>query len=92
MTENVGVAARPAYTLSKMAGTLLFQVIAQNTPSSKVQIINFHPGLIYNDTWGELGLSEDNFDSSKWTYSFHLMLPRGLCRLLERHNFENELN
>lgn len=64
-TSHPGIAVRPAYTLSKMAGTLLFQLIAQNTPPEKMQIISFHPGLIYNDTWKGMGLPPDDFDDGK---------------------------
>ncbi|KAK9236925.1 hypothetical protein V1525DRAFT_419945 [Lipomyces kononenkoae] len=56
-TANPGVAVRPAYTLTKMAGTLLFQVIAQNTSPKKLQVISFHPGLIYNDAWKAMSAS-----------------------------------
>lgn len=63
MTAHAEVAQRPAYTLSKMAGTLLFQVIAQNTSVTKLQVISFHPGLIFNDAWKSMGLAPDLFDS-----------------------------
>lgn len=66
MTAHPGVAQRPAYTLSKMAATLLFQVIAQNTPATKLQVISFHPGLIFNDNWKSMGLGPDFFDSGQY--------------------------
>ncbi|KAK1249578.1 hypothetical protein MKX08_009581 [Trichoderma sp. CBMAI-0020] len=65
MTAHAGVAQRPAYTLSKMAATLLFQVIAQNTPVTELQVISFHPGLIFNDAWKSMGLTSDLFDSDE---------------------------
>lgn len=65
MTAHPGVAARPAYTLSKLAGTLMFQVIAQNTPPEDMQIVSFHPGLIYNDAWKASGLPVELFDNGE---------------------------
>lgn len=65
MTAHAGVAQRPAYTLSKMAATLLFQVIAQNTPVQKLQVVSFHPGLVFNDAWKAAGLTPDLFDSGQ---------------------------
>jgi NAD(P)-dependent dehydrogenase (short-subunit alcohol dehydrogenase family) len=62
MTGHPGVAARPAYTLSKMSGTLLFQVIAQNVSPEKLQIINVHPGAIYSAAWKDMGLPPKLFD------------------------------
>ncbi|KAK9333506.1 hypothetical protein V1520DRAFT_142870 [Lipomyces starkeyi] len=41
MTAHPGVAMRPAYTLTKMTGTLLFQLIAQSMPPQKMQVISF---------------------------------------------------
>ncbi len=66
MTGHPGVALRPAYTLTKMAGTLLFQVLAQNTPPEKVQIISFHPGLIYGEAWKAMGLGPEIFDDGRF--------------------------
>lgn len=88
MTAHAGVAQRPAYTLSKMAATLLFQVIAQNTPVTDLQVISFHPGLVYNDAWSSLGLTPDLFDSGQslfhiaqyFSQFFQLMVVLVLCR------------
>jgi NAD(P)-dependent dehydrogenase (short-subunit alcohol dehydrogenase family) len=65
MTAHAAVAQRPAYSLSKMAGTLLFQSIAQNTPVTQFQVLSFHPGLIFNDNWKSMGLTPDLFDSGE---------------------------
>jgi NAD(P)-dependent dehydrogenase (short-subunit alcohol dehydrogenase family) len=65
MTGHAGVAARPAYTLSKLAGTLVFQVVAQNVSPKELQIVSFHPGLIYNDAWKATGLPQELFDGGK---------------------------
>lgn len=63
MTHHPGIAVRPAYTWSKLAGTVLFELLAQSTAPEKAQIINFHPGLIYNDLWEAMGVSKEWFDS-----------------------------
>jgi NAD(P)-dependent dehydrogenase (short-subunit alcohol dehydrogenase family) len=67
MTAHPGVAQRPAYTLTKMAGTLLFQLVALNVPPEKMQVISFHPGLIYNDAWKSMDLPvpPEHFDSGE---------------------------
>ena len=64
-TTHPIVSARPAYTLSKMAGTLLFQIIAQDIPPEKMQVISFHPGLIWNDQWKSMGLSSEQLDTGE---------------------------
>jgi NAD(P)-dependent dehydrogenase (short-subunit alcohol dehydrogenase family) len=61
-TQHPAVAARPAYTLSKFAGTLFFQFLAQDFAHDEVQIVSFHPGLIYNDYWKSLGVGSEHFD------------------------------
>ena len=64
-TSNPGVAVRPAYTFSKLSGTLLWQVIAQNVSPEKVQIISFHPGNIYNQSWEKIGVPKELFDTGE---------------------------
>jgi hypothetical protein len=63
--EHPLVAARLAYTLSKLTGTLFFQCLAQDFPHERMQVVNFHSGLIYNDYWKSLGLDPDLFDDGK---------------------------
>ncbi|KAJ0277438.1 hypothetical protein Brms1b_007715 [Colletotrichum noveboracense] len=49
-THNFPKAALwPAYSTTKNAGTMLLQRIANDTPVEKMQIINFHPGVVYTD-------------------------------------------
>ncbi len=64
-TAIPSVADRPGYIWSKMAGTLLFQLIALNTPPEKIQIVTYNPGLVYGNGWKALGFSPDKFDSGK---------------------------
>ncbi|KAK2778613.1 short chain dehydrogenase [Colletotrichum kahawae] len=44
----------PAYSTTKNAGTMLLQRIANDTPAEKMQIINFHPGVVYTDVFKSL--------------------------------------
>jgi NAD(P)-dependent dehydrogenase (short-subunit alcohol dehydrogenase family) len=64
-TQHPAVAARPAYTVSKLSGTLFFQCLAQDIPHDKVQVLSFHPGLIYNDYWKSLGIGSEHFDDGE---------------------------
>lgn len=65
MTANPMVAERPSYILSKMAGTMLFQLIALHVPPEKMQIVTMHPGVVYGDGWKAMGFPPDRFDSGK---------------------------
>ncbi|RFU30427.1 hypothetical protein B7463_g5894, partial [Scytalidium lignicola] len=71
MSAHPVIAVRPAYTLTKMAGALLFQVIAQNTPPQKMQVVSFHPGLILTEGWKVLNPPPDLlFDNPELCGSF----------------------
>jgi NAD(P)-dependent dehydrogenase (short-subunit alcohol dehydrogenase family) len=72
-TQHPAVATRAAYTVSKFAGTLFFQCLAQDYPPEKIQIISFHPGLIYNDYWKSLGIDPKHFDDGEL---YPLLSPR----------------
>ncbi|KAF2028081.1 NAD(P)-binding protein [Setomelanomma holmii] len=69
-TKHPMVAARPAYTLSKFSGTLFFQYLAQDFVHDKLQVITFHPGLIYNEYWESLGIESKHFDDNKLAGDF----------------------
>ncbi|KAF2107963.1 hypothetical protein BDV96DRAFT_505206 [Lophiotrema nucula] len=69
-TQHPAVSVRPAYTLSKFAGTLFFQFLAQDFSHDKVQVVSFHPGVIYNDYWKSLGIDPKHFDDGQLTGSF----------------------
>lgn len=49
----------PAYTLSKNAGTLLNQVIAEHADPEKLQIVNLHPGLVQSADFVRFGVTSD---------------------------------
>jgi short-subunit dehydrogenase len=61
-TGHPVVATYPAYTWSKSAGTFFFQLLAQEIPADKVQILSFHPGVIYNSYWETFGVDKKHFD------------------------------
>jgi hypothetical protein len=65
MTAHPQVVERPAYILSKMTGTLLFQLIALHAPSEKMQVVTMHPGVVYGDGWKAMGFPPDKFDNGK---------------------------
>ena len=65
MWADAGATARPAYNLMKLTSASMFQLIAQDFKVEDAQIINFHPGLIYNDAWKGMGLPADIFPNSK---------------------------
>ncbi|KAF2231062.1 putative short-chain dehydrogenase [Viridothelium virens] len=65
-----GTAARPGATLSKMTGTLLFQLIAMETPHEELQVISYHPGLLWNEYFESLGLPREKFNNSELAAAF----------------------
>lgn len=60
-------AERPSYALTKNTGTFLIQQIAKDATPDQLQVISFHPGLVYNDTWKGMGVKETDlpFDDSQ---------------------------
>lgn len=50
----------PSYGLTKNAGTMLLQQIAKDVTPDKLQIINFHPGIIHNDAWQDIGVGKSD--------------------------------
>jgi len=67
------IADRPDYGMTKMAGTLAMQYIAQDSNPDEVQVISYHPGSTYTESWQRFGISEDflPFDDGK---SFTIMV------------------
>lgn len=48
------VRAFPSYSLTKQSGNSLMTLIAQDVnPETDLQIVNFHPGVIFNSTWAK---------------------------------------
>lgn len=52
-------ASRPGYGLTKNAGTLTAQLIANGVSPDKVQVVSFHPGAIYAGGWKDAGVPRD---------------------------------
>lgn len=52
-------AERPAYSLTKNAGTLTAQLIANGAPPDKLQVVSYHPGVIYSNAWKLAGAPAD---------------------------------
>ncbi len=49
------------YGLTKHAGQLTLQLVAQDTPAEKMQVIGYHPGAIFTDAARAHGWTEDSF-------------------------------
>ncbi|KAI1334016.1 NAD(P)-binding protein [Xylariaceae sp. FL0016] len=52
--------AYPGYGLTKNTGALALQVIAQDTSPGSMQIVNFHPGLIFTEAARGHGFKEND--------------------------------
>ncbi|KAK0658081.1 hypothetical protein B0T16DRAFT_315651 [Cercophora newfieldiana] len=60
--EYVPMAAdRPEYGLTKASGTLAIQYVAQEVPADKMQVVSFHPGMVFTEPWVVLGATPDLF-------------------------------
>ncbi|KAF3062017.1 short-chain dehydrogenase [Daldinia childiae] len=53
-------AAMPTYSMTKHAGALTFQLIAQDIPSEDMQVIIFHPGAILTEAGERVGYTKDS--------------------------------
>lgn len=79
----------PAYTLTKQAGQLLIQTLADEADPTKLQVISYHPGAILSESARNSGLTEDTlaWDDGKseifFCFFFYLSSPIS-CGLLSR--------
>jgi NAD(P)-dependent dehydrogenase (short-subunit alcohol dehydrogenase family) len=71
MLNHPLVQQRPAYSLTKAMGTYTAQLLAKTIKPEQMQIISFHPGLIYGAGWVEMGITKDAlpFDDGKFCHS-----------------------
>jgi len=53
------VDTRPAYSITKSSGTLTIQILADRIPAEEMQILSFHPGMVYGAAWEAQGVPED---------------------------------
>lgn len=54
-------AQRPVYGLTKNAGTMLVQQISKDVSPEELQIVSFHPGVLYSEEFKNMGLTETSF-------------------------------
>lgn len=61
------MAERPEYGLSKATGTTAMQFIAQDANPDEIQVVSYHPGIAYSETWQTSGVPQDAlpFDDSE---------------------------
>jgi NAD(P)-dependent dehydrogenase (short-subunit alcohol dehydrogenase family) len=59
---EVEAKAIPTYALTKNSGTLLLQLIANDTDPSDLQIVSFNPGSILSESARNVGFDESSFD------------------------------
>jgi NAD(P)-dependent dehydrogenase (short-subunit alcohol dehydrogenase family) len=65
-TSNPVVQNFPSYTLTKLAGTVFFQFIAQEIPQEKIQVVSYHPGVIHNEAWAAMNVGPEHCDAGKF--------------------------
>jgi NAD(P)-dependent dehydrogenase (short-subunit alcohol dehydrogenase family) len=72
----------PSYGLTKNAGTMLLQQIAKDVTPDKLQIINFHPGLIHSDIWQVMGVDKSDlpFDDREYL-NIYIYIYIWLCHM-----------
>lgn len=57
--QNLILATRPAYRITKAAEILALQVVADATTPDKMQVINYHAGVIHTPPWPVVGVTKD---------------------------------
>lgn len=84
MSSDPLVAVRPIYTLTKLASTYAFSLIADTVQSDKMLVISFHPGLLYSSVWKDAGVPEDApfFDSPSLPGQFSVWAASEEARFL----------
>lgn len=56
------VDTRPAYSLTESSGTMTIQILAIRAPVEGMQILTFHPVIVYGTAWEAQGILEVAFD------------------------------
>jgi nucleoside-diphosphate-sugar epimerase len=75
------VIPKPAYSLTKASGTLALSMVADDIAADEMQIIIFHPGLVYGAEAERDGIPEHGvfeFDDGKHTLSFIRQFSGGI--------------
>lgn len=50
----------PSYSVSKCAGKMLQQNVALNANAAEMQVVNFHPGVVFTEAAEHAGIKEDD--------------------------------
>ncbi|KAL1887912.1 hypothetical protein Sste5346_009916 [Sporothrix stenoceras] len=58
-SDHNWLAMRPDYILSKNTATYAFSLLADGVKADNLQILSYHPGMIYTDAWPPLGFTKD---------------------------------
>lgn len=69
---------RPAYSLTKTSGTLAVQMLADRITAEEMQVLSYHPGMVYGRAWEERGVPEDAipFDDGEFSFDVRLFSTR----------------
>ncbi|KAL1889092.1 hypothetical protein Sste5346_009157 [Sporothrix stenoceras] len=72
MLNNPLVASRPSYPLTKASATYAVSQIADAYKPEQLQVMSYHPGMLYGEGWKAFGITEDMlpFDSLDLPGSF----------------------
>ena len=52
-------ADRPEYGLTKASGALAMQYVAEEMSPDKMQVLSYHPGILYTDAMEATGMARD---------------------------------
>ncbi|CAK7232382.1 hypothetical protein SCUCBS95973_008241 [Sporothrix curviconia] len=72
MLQNPVVLSRPSYSLTKSTATYALHQIADTVKPEQLQVLSFHPGMLFGEGWKAFGITEDMlpFDSLDLPGSF----------------------
>lgn len=62
-------AAYPGYGMTKNAGALALQVVAQDVAPERMQVLNFHPGAIFTESAEKAGYTRESIPWGSRMYS-----------------------
>ncbi|KAH7120376.1 putative short-chain dehydrogenase [Dactylonectria estremocensis] len=82
--QLVVTSQNPGYSMTKNSGALLMQLIAKDSSPENLQIVSFHPGVIYNETFLTIGFSETDlpYDDPELPGSFAVWAASKEARFL----------
>ncbi|CAK7235113.1 hypothetical protein SBRCBS47491_009180 [Sporothrix bragantina] len=59
MLDNPLVSSRPSYPLTKASATFAVSQIADAYKPEQLQVLSYHPGMLYGEGWKAFGITED---------------------------------